>query len=418
MRIYRNISIYAIYCTQSTRIKESEVDTCMIRINPYRPGAGMVPAYLAGRQDCIEEAVHVLEAVSVGFPSRSIVYYGLRGVGKTVLLNHLETVAEELPVVSEYMEITERGRSFQQYLALAVYKLIHQLSIKQQLAEQAKKVLSILKAFSLKYACGDVSVEITLDAAHGISDTGNLENDIMEVLISLGQAAKSSRQGVVLFIDEIQYMKEDELESLMTALHRLNQKGLPIVIMAAGLPKIAKIAGDVKSYAERLFQFVEIGTLTAEDAKKALTEPAAQFHVTYEPEALQYILDITEGYPYFLQEYGKWTWEARKKDTIITKADAVAAFGKFEASLDESFFKVRHDRATPRELAFMIAMVQCGERPCNTKDIASQMGESVQRISPLRAQLIHKGFIFAAKRGAVDFTVPHFDSYLKRMHLV
>lgn len=390
----------------------------MVRINPYRPGAGMVPAYLAGRQERIDEAVRVLEAVSVGFPSRSVVYYGLRGVGKTVLLNHLESMADTLSIVSEYIEITERGRSFQQYLALAVYKLIHQLSIRRQIAEQAKRVLSILKAFSLKYSCGDVSVEITLDAAHGISDTGNLENDMMEVLVSLGQAAKSSGQGVALFIDEIQYMKEDELESLMTALHRVNQRSLPIVIMAAGLPKIAKIAGDVKSYAERLFQFVEIGTLAAEDAKKALTEPAAQFRVTYEPDALQYIIDVTEGYPYFLQEYGKWVWEARQAADVITKADAEAAYQTFEHSLDESFFKVRHDRATPRELAFMMAMVQCGERPCNTKDIAAQMGESVQTISPLRAQLIHKGFIYAAKRGAVDFTVPHFDAYLKRMHVL
>lgn len=390
----------------------------MIRVNPYRPGNGMVPAYLAGRQERIDEAVRVLETVSVGFPSRSVVYYGLRGVGKTVLLNHLERMADTLSIVSEYIEITERGQSFQQYLTLAVYKLIHQLSIRRQIAEQAKRVLSILNAFSLKYSCGDVSVEITLDAAHGISDTGNLENDMMEVLVSLGQAAKSSGQGVALFIDEIQYMKEDELESLMTALHRVNQRSLPIVIMAAGLPNIAKIAGDVKSYAERLFQFVEIGTLAAEDAKKALTEPAAQFRVTYEPDALQYIIDVTEGYPYFLQEYGKWVWEARQAADVITKADAEAAYQTFEYSLDESFFKVRHDRATPRELAFMIAMVQCGERPCNTKDIAAQMGESVQTISPLRAQLIHKGFIYAAKWGAVDFTVPHFDAYLKRMHVL
>lgn len=390
----------------------------MIRVNPYRPGAGMVPAYLAGRQESIAEAVRILEAVSVGFPSRSVVYYGLRGVGKTVLLNHLENVAEELPIVSEYIEIMERGRSFQQYLAWAVYKLVHELSIQKQIADQVKKVLSVLKAFSLKYSCGDVSVEIGLDAAHGISDTGNLENDMMEVLVSLGQAAKASRQGVVLFIDEIQYMKEHELESIMTALHRLNQRGLPVVIIAAGLPKIAKIAGDVKSYAERLFQFVEIGTLSDEEAKKALAEPAAQFHVTYDEDALAYIIAVTEGYPYFLQEFGKWAWESRQQDSVITKADAIAAYSKFERSLDESFFKVRHDRATPRELAFMIAMVQCGERPCNTKDIAAQMGESLQTISPLRAQLIHKGFIYAAKRGAVDFTVPHFDEYLKRMHLV
>lgn len=390
----------------------------MIRINPYRPGAGMIPAYLAGRQHIIDEATTLLETISIGFPARSVVYYGLRGVGKTVLLNHMESVANELGVVSEYMEVRERSGSFQQDVALYTYKLINKLSVKENVSNHLKKALSVLKAFAVKYACGEVSVEISVEPAKGIADTGVLSNDLMELLLALGNIAKAEQKGVILFIDEIQGLTDAELESLMMAIHRSNQRGLPLIIMAAGLPKIAKLAGDVKSYAERLFSFISIGTLGKEDAEKALQEPASRFGVAYEPQALANILDVTEGYPYFLQEYGKWAWESRKKVDTITADDVAQAYTAFEQSLDESFFKVRHDRATPRELEFMIAMVKCNALPCSTKDIAHVMGESVQKISPLRAQLIHKGFIYAAQRGAVDFTVPQFNLYLKRMHLV
>lgn len=390
----------------------------MIRINPYRPGAGMIPAYLAGRQHIIDEATTLLETISIGFPARSVVYYGLRGVGKTVLLNHMESVADELGVVSEYMEVRERSGSFQQDVALYTYKLINKLSVKENISNHLKKALSVLKAFAVKYACGEVSVEISVEPAKGIADTGVLSNDLMEVLLALGNIAKAEQKGVVLFIDEIQGLTDAELESLMMAIHRSNQRGLPLIIMAAGLPKIAKLAGDVKSYAERLFSFISIGTLGKEDAEKALQEPASRFGVTYAPQALTKILDVTEGYPYFLQEYGKWAWESRKQVDTITADDVAQAYTAFAQSLDESFFKVRHDRATPRELEFMIAMVKCNALPCSTKDIAHVMGESVQKISPLRAQLIHKGFIYAAQRGAVDFTGPQFNLYLKRMHLV
>lgn len=390
----------------------------MIQVNPYRPGAGMIPAYLAGRQHLIDEATKLLETISVGFPARSVIYYGLRGVGKTVLLNHMESVADELDIVSEYMEVRERSGSFQQDVALYTYKLINKLSVKENVSNHLKKALSVLKAFAIKYACGEVSIEISVEPAKGIADTGVLSNDLMELLLALGNVAKAEQKGVVLFIDEIQSLTDAELESLMMAIHRSNQRGLPLIIMAAGLPKIAKLAGDVKSYAERLFSFISIGTLGQEDAEKALQEPASRFGVTYESQALEKILDVTEGYPYFLQEYGKWVWESRKQADQITADDVSQAYTPFEQSLDESFFKVRHDRATPRELEFMIAMVKCNALPCSTKDIAKVMGESVPKISPLRAQLIHKGFIYAAQRGAVDFTVPQFNLYLKRMHLV
>lgn len=382
--------------------------------NPYRPGAGMSPAYLAGRDNTINEAQNILQAINYGYSARSVVYYGLRGVGKTVLLNYIENLADEMELPSEYMEIAERDRSFQYQMALHIYKLINRLSLLKNIESHIKKALSILKAFTIKYGCDDISIEV--NPANGISDTGNLANDMTELFLALGVIAQKQNKGVVLFIDEIQYIKDDEFEALMEAIHRTNQKNYPIVIFSAGLPKIAKIAGDVKSYAERLFDFIEIDSLNNEEAKLALIEPAKRFQINYTDEAVNKIIEITQGYPYFLQEYGKWVWECKKEKSIIDIKIVNKAYDKFEQSLDKAFFKVRHDRATAREIEFMTAMVACEKLPCSTKEIANIMGESIQAISPLRAQLIHKGFIYAAKRGEVDFTVPQFDKYLKRVY--
>lgn len=382
--------------------------------NPYRPGAGMSPAYLAGRDNTINEAQNILQAINYGYSARSVVYYGLRGVGKTVLLNYIENLADEMELPSEYMEIAERDRSFQYQMALHIYKLINRLSLLKNIESHIKKALSILKAFTIKYGCDDISIEV--NPANGISDTGNLANDMTELFLALGVIAQKQNKGVVLFIDEIQYIKDDEFEALMEAIHRTNQKNYPIVIFSAGLPKIAKIAGDVKSYAERLFDFIEIDSLNNEEAKLALIEPAKRFQINYTDEAINKIIEITQGYPYFLQEYGKWVWECKKEESIIDIKIVNKAYDKFEQSLDKAFFKVRHDRATAREIEFMTAMVACEKLPCSTKEIANIMGESIQAISPLRAQLIHKGFIYAAKRGEVDFTVPQFDKYLKRVY--
>lgn len=382
--------------------------------NPYRPGAGMSPAYLAGRDNTINEAQNILQAINYGYSARSVVYYGLRGVGKTVLLNYIENLADEMDLPSEYMEIAERDRSFQYQMALHIYKLINRLSLLKNIESHIKKALSILKAFTIKYGCDDISIEV--NPANGISDTGNLANDMTELFLALGVIAQKQNKGVVLFIDEIQYIKDSEFEALMEAIHRTNQKNYPIVIFSAGLPKIAKVAGDVKSYAERLFDFIEIDSLNNEEAKLALIEPAKRFQINYTDEAVNKIIEITQGYPYFLQEYGKWVWECKKEESIIDIKIVNKAYDKFEQSLDKAFFKVRHDRATAREIEFMTAMVACEKLPCSTKEIANIMGESIQAISPLRAQLIHKGFIYAAKRGEVDFTVPQFDKYLKRVY--
>ena len=241
-------------------------------LNPYTPGAGLVPHYLAGRDKTIEEAKEVIAYVAHGYPARSIVYYGLRGVGKTVLLNKIEDIAEENDVLYEHIEVSERS-SFKIAISLHIQKLIKQMSIKERTKNYVQKALSVLKAFKITYSPeGEVSIGLNEDvvAAIGVSDTGNFANDLTELFVSMGTLAKSSESSICLFIDEIQYLKDDEFEALITAVHRVNQKGLPVTLLAAGLPKVVKIAGDIKSYAERLFSFISIGSLENDAAELAL----------------------------------------------------------------------------------------------------------------------------------------------------
>ncbi len=275
--------------------------------NPYTPGAGLVPGYLAGRENTITDATEVIVSVAHGISTRSIVFYGLRGVGKTVLLNKIEEIADENGVLYEHIEISERS-SFKASIAFHVRKLITQMSMIDQAKSYVDKALSILKAFQITYSPdGNISVGLKDDvvAAIGISDTGNFLNDLTELFVSMGVLAQKNNKAVCLFIDEIQYLNEDEFEALIAAIHRVNQKGLPVTLFAAGLPKIAKIAGDIKSYAERLFNFIPIDSLEAKAAALALTEPAKKLGVSYSTEATDRIIEITGGYPYFLQEYGK-----------------------------------------------------------------------------------------------------------------
>ena len=270
--------------------------------NPYKPGAGTPPLYLAGRRSDMDDAKVILASIAAGLPMRSVIYYGLRGVGKTVLLNKIEEEAKDLDIPAEFMEIEEKDGAFHRSVAFYVHKLIQRMSVKEKLSGYVRQALSILKAFSIKYSAQDISIEV--QPANGISDTGDLQNDMTELFLALGKIAEKNERGAALFIDEIQNIDPSEFSALMAAMHRVNQKGYPLIIFAAGLPKVAKLAGDTKSYAERLFQFKEIGHLSDEEAAKALTEPARRFKVSYEDKAVQKVITETEGYPYFVQEYG------------------------------------------------------------------------------------------------------------------
>ena len=390
-----------------------------LRINPYTPGAGMVPRYLAGREALLEEAQDTLAYIANGYATRSIVYYGLRGVGKTVLLTEIENIALENNIYYEHIEAMENG-SFMSSISLYVSKILRKMSVK----EKAKQYIDLAKSVAMSFQFfynkeGETSIGINPEMlkAAGIADTGDLQNDLTELLVHLGKVGQKINTGAVIFIDEVQYLKDAEFEALMAAIHRCNQLGLPLALIAAGLPKIAKIAGDIKSYAERLFKFIPVDKLQEDDAKLALIRPASRLGVQYTAEALTEILQQTDCYPYFLQEYGQQAWKYVDKATkTLSYEAACAAHNDFINALDEGFFKVRHDRASEKELEFMRAMVQCEELPCQTKQVAQIMHSSYNRIAPIRAQLIHKGFIYASSRGEISFTVPQFDKYLKRIY--
>ncbi len=383
--------------------------------NPYTPGAGLVPGYLAGREEMLKTAAESIAALAQGYPTRSLVYYGLRGVGKTVLVNKIEKIAEASNVLYEHMEVSERS-SFKAAIAFHVQKLMQQTSTKEQAKSFLHKTFAVLKAFQITYSPeGEIGFGLKdeIEAAVGVSDTGNFQNDLTELFVALGALARQNEQAVCLFIDEIQYLKEEEFEALIAAIHRCNQKGLPLALFGAGLPKVTKMAGAVKSYAERLFYFVSVESLPEQEAELALTEPAKALGVSYTKDALQAILRKTQGYPYFIQEYGKQVWEAAAGKEIDCFA-VEAAYGAFEKGIDESFFKVRYDRATAREKAFMLAMAKCETLPCTVRQVAEYLKSDAKRLASVRSQLIQKGFIYAAGYGEVDFSVPQFREYLAR----
>ena len=382
-------------------------------INPYTPGAGKMPTCLAGREELINDAKNNIQATINGYPQNPVIFYGLRGVGKTVLLNAIEKEADEQPVIVEHIEIAERG-SFLRQIAISSHKIYRELSRAGAAKEAFGKLKSVISAFYVTYNPSDSTFTAGLSDDVMYRTVGSASEDMTDLLVSLGKAAEKAGKPICLFVDEIQYMKTDEMEALINALHRCNQLRLPIIFYGAGLPKILKIFGEVKSYSERLFQFVEIGNLRKEDAVQAIVMPAKKFDVEYDEDALNEILSETEGYPYFIQALCSVVWRRTSGNTI--DADGVKDSEKvYLEDLDSGFYKVRFDRCTKREQEFLYAMVLCGDLPCTIANVAKHMKSSVSKISPFRAQLIDKGLIYATGHGEVDFTVPKFGEYLTRV---
>ena len=382
--------------------------------NPYTPGAGAMPAYLAGRDDIINNASKSLIALNKGYPQQSVIYYGLRGVGKTVLLNKIEESAEEFGILYEHIEIAEKG-SFVRQISNSSKKMIHHMSITESAKEVAKKALGILKAFNVSWNPEDNTFSAGLSEPSPYISTGVLTDDLTEMFVSMGRTASKAGMALCFFIDEIQYMKESEMEALINALHRVNQLRLPIMMFGAGLPKILKIMGEVKSYSERLFKYYQIDRLSADDAEAAIINPAKEFNVVYDRAAIYKIIQLTKGYPYFIQELCSTVWEYSETE-IIQLSDVERVVATFLSQLDESFFKVRYERCTKTEHDFLFAMVKCGELPCAISNVAKILRKKVSTISPLRAQLISKGIIHSTGHAEIDFTVPLFDEYLRRIN--
>lgn len=384
------------------------------RRNPYAPGAGTPPPELAGRDDIIERAAVALHRIANGRAAQSLILYGLRGVGKTVLLHRIRLDAERegfIPVVIEAPE----DRSLPAILGPALRATLIRLSRGEAAKKALKKALGALASFarSAKIKYQDVEFNVDFDGIPGVADSGDLEIDLSDLLRAVGETAAERRTAVVLFIDELQYVPEEQLAALISALHAANQRQLPITLVAAGLPQLLGQMGRAKSYAERLFEFVPIGPLDPEAARRALVVPAQHEGVEFEKRAIEEIVVQTEGYPYFLQEWGKHAW-SEAEASPITQADAVRATEVALAELDASFFRVRFDRLTPAEKRYMRAMAELGPGPHRSGEIAALLGKENSAVAPVRNRLIGKGMVYSPAHGDTAFTVPLFDSFMRR----
>jgi hypothetical protein len=339
---------------------------------------------------------------------------GLRGVGKTVLLDRMRDNAEAAGIRTLRIEAPER-RSLPALLAPQLRLTLLQLSRNEQAKALAQRALRGLagfaKALKLKYA--DIEVGLDFEPEPGLADNGDLEHDLQALLELTGHAVKSASTALIMFIDELQYVPEKELEALIMALHRAAQRQLPIMLVGAGLPQLRGRMGRAKSYAERLFDFPEIGPLDPVAAKLAITQPAEDQGVIVEEPALNRIVDETEGYPYFIQEWGKHAWDAAEASPI-TLSNVELVSREAIAALDESFFRVRFDRLTPSEKRYLRAMAELGAGPHRSGAIAELLGREVSALGPMRAQLIHKGMIWSPNHGDTAFTVPLFDGFMHR----
>jgi hypothetical protein len=383
--------------------------------NPYSPGAGTAPPELAGRDELRQSIDVALKRIRAGRSAKSALMIGLRGVGKTVLLDRIRMDAEAVGIEAIRIEAPE-GRSLPAILAPELRLGLLRLSRTQKAKELAQRGLRALAGFAkaLKLTYGDIEVGLDLEPEPGLADNGDLEHDLQDLIQSVGEAAKAAQSAVALFVDELQYVEEVQLAALITALHRAAQRQLPVILVGAGLPQLAGKMGRAKSYAERLFEFPEIGPLTRLAAEKAIRKPASAVGVEYTDEAINLIFEQTKGYAYFLQEWGKNAWDVAEQSPIMPSHVREASITAL-ASLDASFFRVRFDRLTPAEKRYLRAMAELGAGPHRSGDIAAVLHREVTALGPTRNQLIGKGMIYSPSHGDTAFTVPLFDDYMKRI---
>ncbi len=383
--------------------------------NPFAPGAGTPPPELAGRDALLESLRVALERTRIGRPAKSAMLVGLRGVGKTVLLDRARDDAEALGIHTIRLEAPE-GRSLPALLAPQLRQALLRLSQLEAAKDYAVRGLRALAGFAskLKLSYKDIEVGLDYDPEPGLADNGDLEHDLQALMEQAGLAAKAGGTALALFIDELQYVEETQLAALITALHRMAQRQLPVVLVGAGLPQLRGQLGNAKSYAERLFDFTEIGPLPAEAAGQAIEKPLQAEGVAITPQALAAILRVSQGYAYFLQTWGSHTWLAAEASPIdeaaVQKAGVTAI-----AALDEGFFRVRFDRCTPKEKKYLRAMAELGEGPHRSGDVADVLGEKVSSLAPTRATLIGKGMVWSPTHGDTAFTVPMFAAFMKRI---
>lgn len=386
------------------------------RKNPFSPGAGTKPPALVGRDAQIESFGILLERLERGYSEQSMIITGLRGVGKTVLLDVFREKAESRDWATIEWEI-EKNTLFGSKLSSHVRRALLQLAPKARWTNRILKAAAVLKSFTLTFnPDGAVTAGLDVEALSGLGDSGAITEDLTDLFVALGEAAKEQDTGVVFLLDEIQYLKADELEAIISALHKCARRRLPITLVGAGLPQIPRLAGEAKSYSERLFHFPTIGELDhGADARDALTLPAKALGIFFSPEAVDFVVEYTQGYPYFLQEYGKFIWD-EASDSPISLEIAQQVQPLVEAKLDESFFRVRADRTTELELRYLFAMAELGPLPHRASEVARRLGRTTEQAGPIRSRLIDKGLLYTPGHGYAAFTVPQFDQYMLRRH--
>lgn len=384
----------------------------MFKVNPYRPGAGLMPVYIAGRDEDIQNVSQMFDALTMDIPTQSIIFSGLRGVGKTVLINKLQSIAEEKGIFCKHIEIEERN-DFISQIAECSQAFLRTVSTKEKFKHLIQKPLEAIKSLVVSFNPEDNSFSLSMQDRE-LYVSNNLTQTLTEVFSTIGETAQKTETPICFFIDEIQYMKQNQLGSLIAALHRVNQLGYPIMIIGAGLPKIYKMLSDEKSYSERLFMYKKIDSLTDEQSEKAIEEPAKKFNIIYAHEATNKIVEITKGYPFFIQQLCKIVYDKTNKD-VIELSDVENCIDEFLSSLDERFFKSRYERCAESDKKFIFAMVECGELPCTISNVAHNLNKTVGSISTTRAQLISKGIIYPVRYKELDFTVPEFSGYIQRL---
>jgi hypothetical protein len=382
--------------------------------NPFSPGAGNQPPELAGRSELLNKVEVLLARVKAGRSEQSMLLVGLRGVGKTVLLNRIREMAVEQKYQALLIEAHE-NKSLPLLLLPQIRQTLFALDRMQNVSQKVKRGLSVLSSFvsAIKVKLGDAEFSLDIDPEKGSADSGDLEADLAELFVAVGEAAADRGTAVAIIIDELQYMTEVEMSALIMGIHRVTQRNLPLLLLGAGLPQLVGLAGKSKSYAERLFTYPEIGALSLEDTSLALQGPVSTQEVAFTSEAVAEIFRVTQGYPYFLQEWGYQSWNLAKQSPIelpLILDTTVASTTR----LDQSFFRVRFDRLTPREKDYLSALAELGPGNQRSGDVAERLGVKVQTIAPLRSSLIKKGMIYSPAHGDTAFTVPLFDQFMLR----
>jgi hypothetical protein len=370
---------------------------------------------LAGRGDELATFDLLLDRLEAGYTEQSMIITGLRGVGKTVLLAEFRSRADRADwAVVELEGSKHDDAAFGRILAREIRRALFAIAPSKRWREKTRRAAGVLRSFSVTMgADGAMTAALDVEALEGSADSGMLDADLSDLLVAVGEAARQHETGVIFLLDEIQFLSPMQLEALIAAMHRTVQRALPITLVAAGLPQLPELAGEAKSYAERLFKFPEIGSLSAADARQAITEPAANEGASFELEAVSRIYEYTQGCPYFIQEFGKAAWDLAD-GPAITPFDVERAQREVEDKLDSSFFRVRLDRTTDLERAYLRAMAELGPTPQAAGDVATLLERTSQQCGPTRARLIEKGLLYTPNYGYAAFTVPQFDRYLKR----